>query len=462
MINYNKLCNIQSWSQLPSIIDQNAIISGCYILFNTTQNKYYVGQAKNIYQRLKQHIQGMGNTDVYHDILIGNSFLYTILSLKDSECNSLDEEESELITHFNAYTNGYNKTQGNHLSNHISNTPSQLPLQPHTTQAVSIIPQATPNPMSVFTTVPKWDGIDRLSNALQKYCGAESTNISTWALQYWMTGYINRLTHPGSIFSEMLLFIGNKQPVIIFFSNLLRCLKHQLTIIPDTLLATPMQAHQTAILIDNLDDIALHPAKHKDFSDYLWTKTQDTYIKPYTKEIVSIPRHCTFIGNLSQNAFIQSQHLWKNCIPIQLPEVFSPSTIPNESELMQCWSQALSDTTLFNSTGILLSQAQMTNINIFFNTTTATPTELKIKQWLSSTQTRRVCVLQLWKEALGNENRPTRQQINELHEIMRFKMQGWELYKAGSRALCGEYGVQKCYVREQDNLIRPPSLLSPT
>lgn len=90
--------------------------TGCYILFNTTTEKYYVGQSKNVYKRLYQHISGKskgGGKQFDDDVAAGHMFLTKVISLKASNYDSLDALEADLIAAYDAYNNGYNKTRGN-------------------------------------------------------------------------------------------------------------------------------------------------------------------------------------------------------------------------------------------------------------------------------------------------------------------------------------------------------------
>lgn len=90
--------------------------TGCYILFNTTTEKYYVGQSKNVYKRLYQHISCKskgGGKQFDDDIVAGHMFLTKVISLKASNYDSLDALEADLIAAYDAYNNGYNKTRGN-------------------------------------------------------------------------------------------------------------------------------------------------------------------------------------------------------------------------------------------------------------------------------------------------------------------------------------------------------------
>lgn len=86
---------------------------GCYILHNKTKDKYYVGQAKQVVSRVKAHLAGRGNGDVYADYKYGDNFEVRTISLVLSGYPSLNKLERDLIKRYNAYTKGYNRTRGN-------------------------------------------------------------------------------------------------------------------------------------------------------------------------------------------------------------------------------------------------------------------------------------------------------------------------------------------------------------
>lgn len=87
--------------------------AGVYILYNKTKNMYYVGQGKQILNRVNSHFTGKGNGDVYADYKYGDSFSIKMIALENSGFNSLNELERNTITRYNAFSNGYNKTRGN-------------------------------------------------------------------------------------------------------------------------------------------------------------------------------------------------------------------------------------------------------------------------------------------------------------------------------------------------------------
>ncbi len=86
---------------------------GVYVLFNRTKNKYYVGQGKQVLDRVNMHFTGKGNGDVYADYKYGDDFTIKIIGLKRSGYRTLNALERDAIATFDACAKGYNKTKGN-------------------------------------------------------------------------------------------------------------------------------------------------------------------------------------------------------------------------------------------------------------------------------------------------------------------------------------------------------------
>lgn len=86
---------------------------GVYILYNKTKNIYYVGQGKQVLNRVNAHFTGKGNGDVYADYKYGDEFTIKMIELERSGFTTLNELERHTIRHYNAFSKGYNKTRGN-------------------------------------------------------------------------------------------------------------------------------------------------------------------------------------------------------------------------------------------------------------------------------------------------------------------------------------------------------------
>lgn len=96
-----------------------AKVIGCYVIHNTANNKYYVGQSKDVYKRLKQHFRGT----VPQNWIFSEDYYQTDPSLREDlfevkivECDSkdmLDATEKAMIEEYDSWNTGYNRTKGN-------------------------------------------------------------------------------------------------------------------------------------------------------------------------------------------------------------------------------------------------------------------------------------------------------------------------------------------------------------
>lgn len=98
---------------LDFVMRDDTPYSGVYALYNVTKDKYYVGQSHDIPMRIKQHLRGKGNPDVYFDLRNGDEFAINTLPAPLPHLNYL---EALWIALLSAYSDGYNKTRG--ITNH--------------------------------------------------------------------------------------------------------------------------------------------------------------------------------------------------------------------------------------------------------------------------------------------------------------------------------------------------------
>ncbi len=92
---------------------QKGDVVGVYIIYNSTKDMYYVGQATRLFFRVSQHFTGHGNGDVYADLKYGDEMFVKIIRLSESGYDDLNLLEKDLIRRYNARSYGYNKTKGN-------------------------------------------------------------------------------------------------------------------------------------------------------------------------------------------------------------------------------------------------------------------------------------------------------------------------------------------------------------
>lgn len=87
-------------------------VSGVYILHDEEENKYYVGQSKNINSRLLEHSHGNSSL-IDKRLHETNNFTLRCIKLKGSGYSNLNALESAFIAYLKSKFNGYNKTAGN-------------------------------------------------------------------------------------------------------------------------------------------------------------------------------------------------------------------------------------------------------------------------------------------------------------------------------------------------------------
>ena len=110
------LCNKTpiSVKEYYSLKNHAKSLEGVYVLHNVDDDKYYVGQSSNVWNRVDQHFSCKGNDGVYYDYVVNEAeFTILLIPFDNSRFTSLNEMERVFIAHYNAYSRGYNKTRGN-------------------------------------------------------------------------------------------------------------------------------------------------------------------------------------------------------------------------------------------------------------------------------------------------------------------------------------------------------------
>ncbi|AWW06120.1 MAG: hypothetical protein [Caudoviricetes sp.] len=94
-------------------------IIGCYIIHNKENDKYYVGQSKDVLKRLRQHFKGtipnniIFAEDYFSSLPENRDKLFEIKIISCQTKDELDRMEKSLIEEYDSFNNGYNNTSGN-------------------------------------------------------------------------------------------------------------------------------------------------------------------------------------------------------------------------------------------------------------------------------------------------------------------------------------------------------------
>ena len=104
--------NTKEWQPLESILksaDKGS--TGIYVIYNKTKNKYYVGQAKQLFKRVRDHFLV---EEMAKDFMTGDNMQVKFLTANElDDSYRLDHVEKTGIELFESDKDGYNKTTGN-------------------------------------------------------------------------------------------------------------------------------------------------------------------------------------------------------------------------------------------------------------------------------------------------------------------------------------------------------------
>ena len=102
----------KEWKSLEQVLnsaDKGSV--GIYIMYNATKDKYYVGQAKQLVKRVKDHFRV---EDIARDFMSGDAIQVKFLTAAElGEDYRLDHVEKTGIEIFASDKSGYNKNVGN-------------------------------------------------------------------------------------------------------------------------------------------------------------------------------------------------------------------------------------------------------------------------------------------------------------------------------------------------------------
>lgn len=94
-------------------------IIGCYVIHNKENDKYYVGQSKDVMKRLRQHFRGtVPNNVIFAEDYFSSDYenkedLFEVKIIPCETKDELDRMERELIEKYDSRNYGYNRTIGN-------------------------------------------------------------------------------------------------------------------------------------------------------------------------------------------------------------------------------------------------------------------------------------------------------------------------------------------------------------
>lgn len=296
-----------------------------------------------------------------------------------------------------------------------------------------------------------WDGQPHICNLLPDMLGAEKTEYTTAVMEVFMFGAIMRVLSPGCQFDYMMVLVGEQG---CGKSSFLRYLAIRPEWFNDN-----FSTFDTAKAIENMRGMwivevgelqAMRRAKDVEGIKAFITSRVDTYRPPYGRRTEQRPRMCVLAGTTNSQNFLTDTTGNRRFLPVtchadQRKFLIHDDEERTKSEIIQAWGEAYDAVKRGEYRLALPSRLEAQAIMAQEEYMEDDVRVGAIQAWLDAYQGDRVCIPQIWKEALKNEYIPiTRKETNELHTIMQQSITGWQ--RIGKQR-CQEYGTQRAYGR---------------
>lgn len=310
------------------------------------------------------------------------------------------------------------------------------------------------NPVKTMleTCLENWDGNKYVENLLPMMLGCEKTEYTIAVMHLFMLGAVARIYKPGCKFDYMPVLVG---PQGRGKSTFLRLLS-----LNDTWFNDNFSTLDSSRAIENLRGMwivelaelqATKRTKDVETIKSFITSRIDTYRAPYGRRTEQRPRMCVLAGTSNPVDFLTDRTGNRRFLPITC-NVNKPTIemlddeIATKAIFCQAWGEIMNE---YRQAGgnvklVLPARLQAEALRAQTAYLEEDPKIGIIQEWLDTTHYKRICVMMLWREALGHEyDDPRPSEINQLHDIMRNSVDGWEYV---GRQRCGEkYGTQRSY-----------------
>jgi predicted P-loop ATPase len=304
----------------------------------------------------------------------------------------------------------------------------------------------------------RWDGNRHIENLLPAMMGSDKTEYTIEVMKLFLLGAIARIYSPGCKYDYVPILIGDQG---IGKSTFLRLLAIDEKFFTDSLGALEgdkaKESLRGAWIVELSELLAMKRTKDVEATKSFITSREDVYRAPYQRRTERRDRRCVFAGTTNNADFLTDRTGNRRFLPIECGK--NPITIDifkdedfAKSEILQAWGEAMD---IYLHAGkkirlVLPKHLQQEAMKAQENYLEEDPWIGMIQEWLDSNiEVNRVCVIMLWREALGHlYDEPKRAEINSLHSIMKKDIRGW--YPNGKQSV-GKYGIQRCYERNLEH-----------
>ncbi len=293
----------------------------------------------------------------------------------------------------------------------------------------------------------EWDGKEHISQLLPDYLGAEVSPYTYEVLKLWMVAAVARVCRPGCKFDYCMILKGEQGLGKSTFLRLLALKDEWFNDSLDSLdsdKAVQSLTGSWVIELAELKSLARTSGGVESVKRFL-SATQDKYRIPYERRADVFLRQNVFAGTTNKSDFLQDETGNRRFLIIQVgitepkKDLFGPEAV---DDIRQAWAQAVHIYQTENPVLVLPKYCQKEAEKLQADNLADDGKTGIIEEYLRGKE--RVCILQIWQEALQENGRPQKWQSSEIGAIIE-KIPGWKRMKSPTKF--GDYGSQRgfCY-----------------
>jgi len=307
-----------------------------------------------------------------------------------------------------------------------------------------VFKERTYHPIKRAIESVQWDGNQRISTLLIKWLGCDNNSYSRELSRLIFAGGINRLYNAGCKFDDVVVLTGEQGAGKSTFVRFLALNDDFYSEVTEIDGQKGMESVEGSWIIEIGELLALNKAKDVESIKAYISRQKDKYRRPYDRRVTMNNRQCIFIGTTNKSQFLTDKTGNRRFYPLTVANV-GYSLFENQEELkadiIQCWAEAKAK----YDRGEMVPCADKNLTNIIKerqeNALEDDYREGLIFSYLKDKS--ETCVIDIWTNALTNQNKPTRKDSNEITSIL----QNCKEWEPNNRKRFHEFGQQRVWTK---------------
>lgn len=282
------------------------------------------------------------------------------------------------------------------------------------------------HPIKQIIEAVEWDGVSRIQELFIKWLKCEDTPYIREVTRLVFAGGIHRLYNAGCKFDDVAVLIGTKQGEgKSTFARWLAIKDEFFTEVTEIEGQKGIEAIEGAWVCEIAELLAVTKSKEVEAVKSYITKLVDRYRRPFDRRTTDHKRQCVFIGTTNKEQFLTDKTGNRRWYPVKVNSSgydLHDHKEEIQADILQAWAEAK----FLYDKGELAPYADRNLLaDIREKQEQAVEDDYRVGMIVDYVSNKdKVCVLELWKQALDNEfSKPTRRESNELTLIL--QSLGW-------------------------------------